>query len=167
MSRTIIRSKGASVILAVTAVVFGASLAAAAHHVNTTAGLTHAGAPLALRGYDPVAYFTEGKAVLGETSIAVKHDGAVYQFASEENKRRFEADPARYAPQYGGFCAYGAALGKKFDGDPMAFKVVDGKLFLNLDKEIQAKWEEDIPGNIAKANQQWKRIRDVSPSELK
>ena len=97
----------------------------------------------------------------------MKHDGAVYQFASEENKRRFETDPARYAPQYGGFCAYGAALGKKFDGDPLAFKVVDGKLFLNLDKEIQAKWAEDIPGNIAKANQQWKRIRDVSPSELK
>lgn len=158
----------AGLIPLVAAAVLGASPSLAAdHHVNTTAGLTLAGAPLALRGFDPVAYFTEGKPVLGKTSIVAKHDGAVYQFASEENQRRFEKDPARYAPQYGGFCAYGASLGAKFDGDPTAFKIVDGKLYLNLNQEIQAKWGEDVAGNISKASQQWKRIRDVAPSELK
>ncbi len=149
-------------------IVFGLSLPALAdHHVNASAGFTLEGVPLALRGFDPVAYFTMGKPVVGQPAIVAKHDGAVYQFATEENRRAFQKDPARYVPQFGGFCAYGVALGKKLDGEPTAFKIVDGKLYLNLNHDVQAKWGEDISGNVAKAEQQWKRIRDVAPSELK
>ncbi len=146
------------------AIVFGLSLPAIAdHHVNASAGLTLEGAPLALRGFDPVAYFTMGKPVVGQPAIVAKHDGAVYQFASEENRRAFEKDPARYVPQFGGFCAYGVALGKKLDSEPTAFKIVEGKLYLNLNKDVQAEWSEDISGNVAKAEQQWKRIRSLAP----
>jgi len=138
----------------------------AVHHVNTTAGLTLEGPPIALRGYDPVAYFTAGKPVLGDPAIHAQHDGALYQFATESNKRQFEKNPSKYAPQYGGFCAFGVSVGAKFDGDPRVFEVVDGKLYLNLNQEIQKKWKEDVQGNIAKAGNEWERIRNVDAAKL-
>jgi YHS domain-containing protein len=134
--------------------------------VNTSGGYTLAGAPLALRGYDPVAYFQDGKPVLGSAKYSAVHAGAAYQFASEENLKLFKKTPERYAPQYGGFCAYGASLGKKFDGDPLAWKVVDGKLYLNLSPDIQAKWQEDVAGNVAKADKAWPSIKDKAPSAI-
>ena len=79
----------------------------------------------------------------------------------------FEANPGRYAPQYGGYCAFGVSVGAKFDGDPTLFRVVDGKLYFNLNPEIQTKWLKDIYGNIANANGNWAKIRDKSLAELK
>jgi hypothetical protein len=154
--------------LALALLIVGLTLPAhASHHVNTITGLTLEGGPLALRGYDPVAYFTEGRAVLGKPTVMAKFDGAVYQFSSETNKQAFEKDPARYVPQYGGFCAYGVSLRAKFDSDPAVFKIVDGKLYLNLNRDIQKTWEKDVAGNLRKADQNWNRIRDVAPLQLK
>lgn len=143
------------------------SAAAAQNHVNVTNGLTLAKAPLAIHGYDPVAYFTEGRAVIGKAAFTATHDGAAYRFSSQANKDAFERNPERYVPQYGGFCAFGVSVGAKFDGDPTLWKVVDNKLYLNLNPQIQEKWQQDVSGNIAKADQHWKRIRDKAPAEIK
>ena len=121
---------------------------------------------LAIHGYDPVAYFTEGKAVEGKVDITAEHNGATYRFTSMEHRDQFTADPAKYLPQFGGYCAYGTSIGKKFNGDPTAWKVVDGKLYLNLSADVQRKWEEDIPGRISEANKMWPEIMDKSPESV-
>lgn len=138
----------------------------ASYDTNVSAGMTLAKAPLAIHGYDPVAFFQEGKARIGSDRHVVVHGGAAYRFVSDANKSTFETNPEKYAPQYGGFCAYGVALGAKFDGDPRLFKIVDGKLYFNLNPDIQAKWEEDVPGHIRSADQRWAEIRDKAPSTL-
>ncbi len=138
----------------------------AADHLNVSTGMTLTGGPLALRGFDAVAYQTEGAARPGSAEHAVLHDGAVYRFANAENLATFEKDPARYLPAYGGFCAYGVALGAKFDGDPEVFKIVNGRLFLNLNPGIQSKWEEDVKGNVKNADKTWKKIHDTSITTL-
>jgi YHS domain-containing protein len=134
--------------------------------VNTTRGLTLAGPGLALRGYDPVAYFTEGKPVIGTATYTATYNGATYQFATEAHLQAFKANPAQYVPQYGGFCAFGVAVGAKFDGDPEIWKIEDGKLYLNLNPAIQEQWEKDIPGHITKADTNWPVIKDRAPAEL-
>lgn len=91
---------------------------------------------LAMQGYDPVAYFTVGEATKGDYRITALHDDALYRFSSEENKAAFEANPEAYLPAYGGYCAFGTAMGFKFDGDPNHWKIVDNKLYLNLSKDI-------------------------------
>ena len=121
---------------------------------------------LALQGFDPVAYFTQGEATEGNWKITSVYKDATYRFASEEHKAAFEADPEAYLPQYGGFCAFGAAMGFKFDGDPEYWKVVDGELFLNISADIQERWQSDIPGFIEKADENWKTIAPKDPSEL-
>lgn len=121
---------------------------------------------LALRGYDPVAYFTDGKPVLGDYTITVQHDGATYRFASEEHKALFLKDPAKYLPEFGGFCAFGTAHGVKVDGDPTVWKIVDNKLYLNLAPAVATRWNQDNPGNIKTANENWKVVKDKAPSEL-
>jgi YHS domain-containing protein len=121
---------------------------------------------LAIHGYDPVAYFTDGKAVAGDAALTAAHDGATYRFASAAHRDAFIADPGRYLPQYGGYCAYGTSISKKFDGDPNAWKVVDGKLYLNFNPDVQRKWLEDVPGFIAKADTAWPGIREQSPETL-
>lgn len=121
---------------------------------------------LALQGYDPVAYFTDGEATPGNWKITATYKDATYRFASEEHKAKFEANPEAYAPQYGGFCAFGAAMGFKFDGDPNQWKIVDGELFLNLSKDVQERWETDIAGYVEKADANWVEIVDKAPSEL-
>ena len=150
--------------LAAAAVTLSAS---AADEVNVSSGLTLAGGPLALRGYDAVAYIKDGDAVRGKADHSTLHGGAVYRFASADHKAAFERDPKRYLPAYGGFCAFGVSVGAKFDGDPEVFRVVDGRLFLNLNSEIQQKWEGDVKGNIKKADRTWKKIGDTPISELK
>ncbi len=121
---------------------------------------------LALRGFDPVSYFTEEQPLAGDYRITAEHEGATYRFVSDANRDAFNADPARYAPQYGGYCAFGAAMGFKFDGDPSVYKVVDGKLYLNLSQDVAERWHEDIPGFIALAEDKWPAIRDKAPAEL-
>ncbi len=134
--------------------------------VNVSQGMTLAGAPLAIHGHDPVAYFTEGQAMLGSAKYTAKYGGAAFRFVSEANKKAFEKNPTRYAPQFGGFCAFGVSVGSKFDGDPRIFKVVDNRLYFNLNPEIRENWVKDIPGNIAKAETNWTRIKDRAPAEL-
>lgn len=133
---------------------------------NTSRGLTAAGGALAVHGYDTVSYFTEGKAQRGVAEFSVNHEGAVYRFVSEKNQKAFTRNPNKYLPQFGGFCAYGVAVGKKFDGDPEVFKIVKGKLYLNLNPDIQATWEGELSGNIGKADDMWKSIREKSVSSL-
>lgn len=119
-----------------------------------------------LHGYDAVAYFTTGKPTMGDARFSATHDGATYRFASKANLKAFKANPGMYAPQYGGFCAMGAALGKKLDVDPTQFKVVDGKLYLNVNADVFKKWSENVDGNIAAADLNWPLIKDKTPASL-
>ncbi len=112
----------------------------------------------AIRGYDPVAYFTQGRPVEGKRAHAFKWKGATWYFTSAENRDRFRANPEKYAPRYGGYCAYAVSRGYTASIDPEAWKIVDGKLYLNYSKSVQSTWKEDIPGNIQKANENWPRL---------
>ena len=107
---------------------------------------------VAIRGYDTVAYFTEGKPVEGSDDFTADWEGATWRFASQEHLDLFEADPAKYAPQYGGYCAYGVAQDSLVKIEPDLWTIVDGKLYLNYDDDIQEKWERDISGFIETAD---------------
>ena len=115
---------------------------------------------IAVSGYDPVAYFVAGKPVKGDGRISTAYNGATWTFASEANRALFVADPAKYAPQFGGYCAWAVSQGYTASTDPNAWKIVDGKLYLNYSLEIAQKWKMDIPGNIAKANANWPKVLD-------
>jgi YHS domain-containing protein len=115
---------------------------------------------VAVGGYDTVAYFTDKKPVKGIASIAVEHQGATWWFATEANKALFVADPARYAPQYGGYCAWAVASGYTADGDPEAWSVVSDKLYLNYNKAVRFAWARDIPGNVKKGDANWPTVLD-------
>ncbi|GJL64852.1 MAG: hypothetical protein NPIRA04_35060 [Nitrospirales bacterium] len=119
-----------------------------------------------ISGYDPVAYFTEGKPMKGSGYHVVDYHGVTYVFANEDHKEMFEANPDKYVPAYGGYCAYGVAVGKKFVSDPEAWKIVEGRLYLNLDRDIQNKWLKDIPGYIEQSEENWKDIKGKAPSAL-
>jgi len=113
---------------------------------------------LAVGGYDPVAYFASGKPVEGKKAFEYKYNNATWRFASAENLAAFKASPDKYAPQYGGYCAWAASQGKTAPGDPKLWKVVNGKLYLNYNTDVQKKWEADIPGLIAKGDANWPAI---------
>ena len=132
----------------------------------TTRTDNHSHSTPGIGGYDAVAYFTEGKAVRGTGFHVADVDGVTYVFASAENKKLFDADPKKYLPAYGGYCAYGLGVGKKFVADPEIWKVVEGKLYLNLDKKIQQSWEKDVPGYITKGDAKWVTMKGKKPSEL-
>jgi len=119
-----------------------------------------------LSGYDPVAYFTDGKPVRGSGYHVSVHEGVTYAFASAEHKETFEANPEKYVPAYGGYCAYGMAVRKKFVADPEVWRIVDGKLYVNLDRDIQRTWQKDVPGYIKKAEANWPEIKDKAASDL-
>lgn len=112
----------------------------------------------AVGGYDSVAYFTEGQAVPGSADITLEHAGAVWRFASEDNRAAFAANPEKYAPQYGGHCAFAAAKGYLAKGDPEAWHIENGKLYLNFNKQVQKMWFEDIPGYIKQADANWPKL---------
>lgn len=119
-----------------------------------------------ISGYDLVAYFTDGKPLRGSGYQVSVFEGVTYAFASEEHKEMFEANPEKYVPAYGGYCAYGVAVGKKFVTDPEVWRIVDGTLYLNLDRGIQRTWEKDVPGYIKKADVNWSEIKDKAASDL-
>ena len=119
-----------------------------------------------LAGYDVVAYFTLSKAVEGNAEFTATHDGAIYRFSSQENRDLFNVNPSHYAPQYGGFCAYGAALGKKFDVDGKAFEIVDGKLYVNKNLDVYEIWVEEKAENIIAADMKWVTIEDIAAKDL-
>ena len=113
---------------------------------------------VALSGYDPVAYFAQGKPVKGSTEFTTSYNGADWQFASAADLAAFKANPAKYAPQYGGYCAWAVSQGYTASGDPMVWKIVDDKLYVNYNAEVGAKWSKNIPGFIAAANTNWPKI---------
>jgi len=114
---------------------------------------------LALQGYDPVAYFSEKKPVPGKPEFTARHESATYRFASAANRDAFAAAPAKYAPQYGGYCAYGIAQGALVDVDPNAWRIVDGRLYLNYSRSVRSQWSSDVPGYVRKADANWPSVR--------
>ena len=114
----------------------------------------------AIGGYDAVAYIKDGKPVKGSGDFTTEYKGATWYFASAENLETFKAAPTKYEPQYGGYCAWAVANGYTAASDPEAWRIVEGRLFLNYSKDAQAKWVQDIPGNIAKADANWPKVLD-------
>ena len=109
----------------------------------------------AVSGYDTVAFFTDGKPVNGSPFITADHKGATYYFASEDHKALFTANPEKYVPQFGGFCAFGVSINKVLPVDISTWQVRNGKLYLNLNPDIRIKFDADIDGNLAKATKNW------------
>ena len=114
----------------------------------------------AIRGYDTVAYFTEGRPVDGSDEFTAEWMGATWRFASAEHLDLFEADPERYAPQYGGYCAYGVVQDELIKIEPENWTIVDDRLYLNYDDDVQAKWEADTAGFIAEADGKFPALLD-------
>jgi YHS domain-containing protein len=121
---------------------------------------------VAISGYDTVAYFTKKMPVQGVDKFTAVYKNTIYKFSSEQNRDAFKANPEKFAPQFGGYCAMGIAMEKKFNVDPMAWRIVDDKLYLNLNKDVQTKWSSDIPGNLKTAQGNWPTIKDKAASEL-
>lgn len=143
---------------------FGAGHALA-YDENSKAAINIDESGVAMRGYDPVSYF-DGQPKTGAKEFSATHNGATYYFATAEHRTAFAGDPEKYAPAFGGFCAMGVALNKKLDGDPMVWRVVDGKLYLNVGVPAQKRWLQDVPGNITQANAVWPDIKEKAPKEL-
>ena len=109
----------------------------------------------AIKGYDPVAYFTKGEPVKGQKLLTYEWKGVNWYFSSSENLKAFKADPEKYAPQFGGYCAYAVSQGYTYSADPEAWKVVEDKLYLNYSKSIRKKWEANQSEFIRKARTNW------------
>lgn len=107
---------------------------------------------IAIRGYDTVAYFTQGKPLKGEDKFSTQWSGATWKFANQEHLDLFTASPEDYAPQYGGYCAYGVAVESLVKIEPDLWHIIDGKLYLNFNRKFDNRWKKDIQGYIAKAN---------------
>ena len=159
---------------------FSMTLAAAATSALAFASAAFAGdqyvdeTGFAVSGYDVVAYFDlpsnpvgqkQTPAVPGNANITAEYNGATFAFSTEENRDKFVADPARYAPQYDGHCAYGVAQGGKVPANPYLWRIVDDKLYLNITDVVVGFWEEDIPGNISKSETNWVNIEDDAASD--
>ncbi len=128
----------------------------------------------AVSGFDTVSYFDLTQSAIGspqasplpgKASITTEYNGAKFAFASEENRKRFLADPAKFAPQYDGHCAFGVAKGGKVPGNPKLWRIIDGKLFLNIKDTVVSQWEENIPGNIKSAQKNWKKLEKKAASK--
>jgi YHS domain-containing protein len=112
----------------------------------------------AIRGHDPVAYFDQKGPVKGSKQFSHPWHGATWYFASAENRDKFAAEPERYAPRYGGYCAYAVAQGYTADIDPSAWSIVDGRLYLNYSLSFRERWKKDIPGYIRKGDANWPAV---------
>ncbi len=146
---------GAALVLAM--LIAPSARADAAAEVNTIGGI-------ALHGFDPVAYFTQNKAVLGSPHFTATHHGATYQFASKEDQAAFQANPEKYVPQYGGFCAFATSKGVKADADPHEFAINDGKLYVNNNEKAQQLFKADVAGTIKQADHNWP---DVAKQQMR
>jgi YHS domain-containing protein len=114
---------------------------------------------VALRGYDPVAYFDAGEPRQGKSQYSYEYQGSKFYFASDANRRAFMEAPEKYAPQFGGYCAYGTSQGYKVSTQPDAFAIVKDKLYLNYNKKVQEIWRQDVPGNIERAEKNWPEVQ--------
>jgi len=115
--------------------------------------------PVAIKGYDTVAYFTEGKALKGTEDFSFSWHGMTWIFQSRENHDLFAASPEKYAPQYDGWCAWAMTESRKAVTDPEVWKIVDGKLYLNCSQAAYEKWSRDIPGHIKMADEIWQKMQ--------
>ncbi len=148
------------------ALLLASSPGLAADEYNVSTGVTLDGVPLGLRGVDSVALTSVGAVARGNAAHTVIHDGNAYYFASQSSADLFADDPEKYLPQYGGFCAYAVALGKKLDGDPRYADIVDGKLYLFVNDQIFQKYKQDPQTTLSKAEEMWPSIRHKSVGEL-
>jgi YHS domain-containing protein len=137
---------------------FAAALVFAAAPASALAGAFYEKGGAAIKGYDPVAYFTDNKPVKGSPAYKAEYGGSVFYFASQANRDAFAANPAKYAPQYNGFCAFGTAGGYKAAIDPAAFTIVNDKLYLSYNQDVRKKWRADMPGFIVKADKNWPAV---------
>lgn len=146
-------------LLTALAFVFGTfTIASAPAYADQAPVYTSVLSRVAVGGYDPVAYFTDGHPVRGAAQFRINHEGYEYRFASAEHLAAFRANPSRYLPQYGGYCAWAVSQGYTASGNPNNWRIVDGRLYLNYNAEIQTRWEGDIPGHIRTANANWPRV---------
>jgi YHS domain-containing protein len=113
---------------------------------------------LALKGYDPVGYFVAGKPVKGDAQYKVTHNGATWYFSSASNRDLFAAEPAKYAPQYGGYCAWAVSEGYTAPADPNVWKIVGNKLYVNYNAAVGNNWERDTARNISRADKNWPKV---------
>jgi YHS domain-containing protein len=113
---------------------------------------------VAIQGYDPVAFFTVKAPVKGNPEFTSEYHGAKYRFHSAKNQASFEADPAKYEPQFGGFCAYGVSKGKLVEIDVKAFQIVNGRLLLQYSPGVRDTFNEDASGNLKKAEANWTQL---------
>jgi YHS domain-containing protein len=116
---------------------------------------------VALEGYDPIAYFTDGKPQKGDANIEATYNGALYHFTSQAHREMFEKAPSKYAPAYGGYCGYAASIGKVRPSDPLLWSIVDGQLIVQHTKGAVELWEKDVKGNKAKADKFWPKLVEV------
>jgi len=121
---------------------------------------------VALSGYDVVSYFTKGRAEKGSEEHAYVYNRAEYHFSSAAQKAMFIKAPGKYLPQYDGYCAYGVTFGRKLVASPEAWKIVDGKLYLNLNKDFLADWSKDTDKSISEGDDQWELIKDIPAADL-
>ncbi|WP_424928893.1 YHS domain-containing (seleno)protein [Amaricoccus tamworthensis] len=138
----------------------------AADEYNVTNGLTLTGNPLGMHGVDPVSMFDGDAPKTGDAVYDTTHDGVDYYFASEEAQQTFEADPAAYLPQFGGFCAFGVFVGKKLDGDVRYADIVDGRLYLFVNAAIFEKYLENSEEVIQVAHETWPGISATPIGDL-
>lgn len=137
---------------------FGALALAGKRAQAQSAAPVYAEGGIAIDGTDPVAYFTEGRPVPGQAEFTYAWKGATWRFASAAHRDAFAADPEAYAPQFGGYCAWAVAEGYVASTVPEAWRIVDGKLYLNYSRRIQRRWERDIAGNIARGRANWPKV---------
>ncbi|MBK9163639.1 MAG: YHS domain-containing protein [Acidobacteria bacterium] len=150
-------------ILILTAAIAAAAIIGACSKQNTQLGFNASADGLALEGYDAVAYFVVGSAAKGDPRFKHVWNGVTWYFSSEENMKTFQAEPERYAPQYGGYCSYAVSEGYTADGDPEAWKIVDGKLYLNYNMDVKATWEKKQSERIENANKNWEAFKTKPP----
>ena len=140
-----------------------AATLAACGRATESVGINTGSDGLALRGFDTVAYFAVEAAVEGDPKYEFVWNGAKWLFSSEENMKKFQANPESYAPQFGGYCSFAVSEGYTADGDPQAWKIVDGKLYLNYNKQVREKWEQNQVERIEKGTANWQQFKTKKP----
>jgi YHS domain-containing protein len=113
----------------------------------------------AIQGYDPVAYFKEGKPLKGKSEFSTLWNGAQWSFSSKQNLEVFKSNPEKYTPQYGGYCAFGTSEGHKAPTQPDAFTIVNDKLYLNYNKKVKAEWSKNQKERILQADKNWPTVK--------
>jgi YHS domain-containing protein len=137
--------------------VAGIALSLLSH--TSHAGEFNESSGVAIKGYDPVAFFKESKPVRGKDDLRFDYKGSTFIFSNADNRAAFAADPEKYVPQYGGYCAFGTARGYKADIDPATFTVIDGRLYLNYNRQVQKDWAADTARFIREADARWPTVR--------